>query len=156
MMDLPQHQRLWHILIGCTRQYRVHEREIREEDIGGVVHVITYEPLAHAREAPETETVVDCVLLKIGVDRPKAESYRDEFASLMKPLAGMLEQGPSYITLGAEIGDQGAAFCLMALGQVLGLWRVITPVDLGITGAKAMDAAGLGYVMLSGYKEEVS
>ncbi len=44
----------------------------------------------------------------------------------------------------------------MALGQVLGLWRVITPVDLGITGAKAMDAAGLGYVMLSGYKEEVS
>lgn len=45
----------------------------------------------------------------------------------------------------------------MALGHVLGIWRIVTPEDLGFTGAKAEQAAGLGYVMQAGYqREEIS
>ena len=56
--------------------------------------------------------------------------------------------------IGGYIGDQGAAFQLMALGQVLGLWEVITPSSLGLTGERASMAAGAGYLMISGYHPE--
>ena len=42
--------------------------------------------------------------------------------------------GPSYIELGAWIGDQGLALALMGLGSALGIWGIITPQTLGIEG----------------------
>lgn len=33
----------------------------------------------------------------------------------------------SYLQVGAEIGDQGLSFKLFALGELLGVWKVITP-----------------------------
>ncbi|THK37663.1 hypothetical protein EHS39_13590 [Ensifer sp. MPMI2T] len=155
MMTDIQIYRLHAILVDCTRQYRLHEKMV-ERDVGGM-HVVTYEALPHASEAPPEHTVVNCTLLKVGVDRDKAESHRAELRQLIAPMEPILKLGPSFITLGAEIGDQGAAFQLMALGHFLGFWRIVTPEDLGFTGAKAEQAAGLGYVMLAGYqREEVS
>lgn len=90
----------------------------------------------------------------IGVDRAKAESYREPLIGLLNayPDPAQLAGGPSYIHVGGVIGDQGAAFCLFALGQVLGLWTVITPATMGFTGAEARDMAGAGFVMISGYR----
>jgi hypothetical protein len=63
--------------------------------------------------------------------------------------------GPSYITWGAWVGDQTAALMLMGAGQYAGMWEVVTPGKLGITGEKADELAGLGLVMTSGWKEAV-
>jgi len=35
---------------------------------------------------------------------------------------------------------------------VLGLWDVITPATLGLSGELAQDAAGRGFIMCTGFK----
>jgi len=101
---------------------------------------------------PELERV-DMQFLTIGVHREIAEEHRSEFIGLLNdyPQADRLTAGPSYIEVGGEIGDQGAAFQLFALGKVLGLWDVITPATLGFSGEQATQLAGIGYIMISGY-----
>ena len=54
----------------------------------------------------------------------------------------------NYMELGGWIGDQGVAMQLMALGQLLGLWRVITPLMLGLPADLAMQMAGAGMVSM--------
>ena len=41
-----------------------------------------------------------------------------------------------------------------ALGQALGMWKVITPKRLGFTGAEADRLAGNGLVMMTGWKDD--
>ena len=36
----------------------------------------------------------------------------------------------NYISMGAEIGDQGIAIMTIALGDLLGAWRALTPVRM--------------------------
>lgn len=101
-----------------------------------------------------TPEMVDLEFLVIGVDRAAAERLRAELISILNtyPRPDRLASGPSYIEVGGEIGDQGAAFQLFALGKVLGLWGVITPATFGMKGEEAKRAAGAGYIMISGYK----
>ena len=49
----------------------------------------------------------------------------DEFRRLAEPY--MPQEETSYITLGADLGEQGFAMQLMALGHLLGIWRVRSP-----------------------------
>lgn len=58
--------------------------------------------------------------------------------------------GPSYIEIGGWIGSQDLALRLLALGEYHGLWQVVTPKTLFITGPEADQLAGLGMVMASG------
>lgn len=118
---------------------------------GGILEVYAMPHVSEAR--PEIERV-DMEFLVIGVNRDAAERHRAEFVDLMNayPNPHVLAGGPSYIAVGAEIGDQGAAFQMFALGKVLGLWDVITPATLGATGQQARDLAGSGFIMISGYK----
>jgi hypothetical protein len=62
-------------------------------------------------------------------------------------------EGPSYIHAGAVFLSQDNAFQLFALGQVLGLWQIITPETFGITGDDASELAGSGFVMIDGFRE---
>jgi len=39
-------------------------------------------------------------------------------------------QEHNYIELGGWLGDQGAALMLMGLGSLLGLWRLMTPMNV--------------------------
>jgi hypothetical protein len=56
--------------------------------------------------------------------------------------------GPSYITIGAWIGDQGIALTLIGLGAELGIISAVTPETLHITDKDmADDLAGRGYIM---------
>ena len=123
-----------------------------DKEPGGVV---TIDAMPHTDDAPADLEKVDCEFLVIGVDRKKAEVYRADLIELLNtyPSPERLAGGPSYIEVGAEIGDQGAAFQLFALGKTLGLWDIITPKVLGFSGAEARQMAGIGFVMMSGYKK---
>jgi hypothetical protein len=148
-MDL---NRLYHILGDCTVQLRKGP-EVERERVGpvDVTHVYA---MPHESEAkPEVEKV-DVTFMVIGVDKAVAEAHRAELVTILNayPEPDRLAGGPSYIEVGGVIGDQGAAFQLFAVGQVLGLWQVITPRTLGFTGDTEREMAGRGLVMITGYK----
>lgn len=115
--------------------------------------VATFDMMPHESAADGLEKI-DMEFLTIGVDKAKAESHRADLIELLNdyPNPASLAGGPSYITVGAEIGDQGAAFQLFALGKVLKLWDVITPKMFGMEGEEARQAAGSGFVMMTGYQ----
>jgi hypothetical protein len=143
-------EKLYEILRETTGQLR--KGEVVEQK-GIATHIYA---MPHESEAkPEIEKV-DCCFLVIGVDKQKAEQHREELIEILNtyPDLNRLSQGPSYIEVGGVIGDQGAAFQLFALGKVLGLWQLITPELFGFTGEKALQMAGSGMVMISGYKKE--
>lgn len=164
-MDLD---RLYEILRECTIQLRKGEVFEGSQNLvaqaeamgrgeqttpltgGGVLTIDMNPPVSAAR--PDLK-LIDCHFLKIGVDVKLAQARRDELTAILDqwPQPDRLAGGPSYIEVGGVIGDQGAAFQLFALGQALGLWKVITPGSLGLTGREADDAAGSGFVMISGY-----
>ena len=145
-------QRLYQILSETTNEYRKGPEVTKEitENLE-VTHVYAMPPVD---DAPESDVMVDVHFMQIGVNKTKAEKIRDEFNEILDtyPDPERLKGGPSYIEVGAVIGDQGAAFKMFALGEVLGLWQVITPASLGMTGAMADQMAGGGMVMTSGRK----
>ena len=128
-----------------------------EEDKPGV-RVTTIDMMPHQSKAAPGLEKVDMEFLVIGVDKAKAEGHKAELIEILNtyPNPERLAGGPSYIEVGAEIGDQGAAFQLFALGKVLKLWNVITPALMGVTGDKAREMAGSGFVMISGYRPHKS
>lgn len=97
---------------------------------------------------------VDMHFVTVAVNKEAAEREREKLVALLNewPDPEQLAGGPSYIAVGGVLGDQGAAFELFALGKVLGLWSVITPETFGMTGDEARRAAGMGYIMCSGYR----
>jgi hypothetical protein len=148
-MNIP---RLYEILNETTVQLR--KGAVVEESRVGPVAVTEVFSMPHVDEAMPGIEKVDLEFLVIGVDKAKAEARKDELVELLRQYSDLdeLGQGPSYIAVGARIGDQGAALQLFALGKVLGLWNVVTPATLGMTGAEAREAAGLGYVMITGFR----
>lgn len=145
-------KRFYEILGETTIQLRKGDAVEKREQPGLQVTEIYMMP--HESEAvPELEKV-DLEFLIIGVDKTKAEERRAELISILDtyPNPERLAGGPSYIEVGGEIGDQGAAFQLFALGKVLGLWDVITPKSLGVEGDAARKMAGSGFIMITGYR----
>jgi hypothetical protein len=144
--------RLHTILDETTVQLRKGPQ--RTECKAGTVRVVEIFAMPHADEAPSDLEKVDCHFVVVAVDKGKAEEHRAELIELLKtyPQPDVLAGGPSYIAVGAAIGDQGAAFQLFALGQVLGLWELITPTSLGFEGEFADEAAGRGFIMITGWR----
>lgn len=135
-------EHLYQILNSTTAQFRKGETIVRREAPSGVQ---TREVFAMPHESSATDLVcVDLHFVTIGVDSAKAEAARADLIKILAewPDPSELANGPSYITAGATIGDQGAAFQLFELGKVLGLWDVITPAMYGMTGEEADSAAG--------------
>ena len=81
---------------------------------------------------------------------------KDELLALLRaeyPQLDRLAKGPSYIEMGGALGDQGLALQLIGLGELVGLWKAITPASLGLTGEQANELAGKGFVMAGGNQE---
>ena len=116
--------------------------------------VVTFDMMPHEGDLRPGFEKVDCHFLVVGVDKAKAEARKAELIDLLNayPRPDRLAGGPSYIEVGGEIGDQGAAFQLFALGKALGLWGIITPEAMGFEGAEADQMAGSGFVMMTGYR----
>ena len=107
-------------------------------------------------------TTVDCHFVDVGFTEALAgwdhQQFYDAVIAAEDGLYAAMDvetwrQGPSYITIGAWIGDQTTAFRFMACVQAHGLGHVITPATLGVTDKAAADnMAGGGMVLLSGLK----
>lgn len=147
-----------------TRIYRPGP-EIEETPTGwgGIVEIWVGTP--HESEAvtdPDLFPSIDVHFFRVSVSRADAEALSGTFYDVMEDWPvdptyspeNRLAGGPSYIELGAQIGTfmgQQDAMRLMALGEVLGAWKVITPGRLGLTGTDADRAAGGGYIMVTPY-----
>ena len=145
-------ERLHEIIRKTTVQLR--KGEAVEEHQTGNIHTTEVFAMPHEDQVVNDGIKkVDCHFIVVGVDKIKAEHYRDELFEILKtyPEPDRLAGGPSYIEMGRMIGDQGAAFQLFAIGQVLGFWEVITPKTMGFTGPFANQMAGSGMVMISGF-----
>lgn len=159
-MDLKN---LYAILSSCTSQFRKGEEVVVNEG-GGVTSTHIYMMPAVDEIDDPNIVKVDVHFVVIGVDKLEAEKHREELLAILRnwpteawgvqvaPITGEV----SYITAGAVIGDQGAAFQLFALGEVLGFWKVLTPEVMGITGGLADQLAGAGMITISGLKVEDS
>lgn len=80
----------------------------------------------------------------------RGEPQADQFKLLLAghyPNLDRLKNGLSYIEIGAALGDQGLALLFIGLGDLLGVWRAVTPARLGITGMAGEGLAGQGLVM---------
>lgn len=118
----------------------------------GVLEVTTFDVMPHKDQLPHDpdREIIDMVLCDVAVLKSRAEAARPEIIRLLETQDPALwEGGPSYITIGAALGDQGLAFKLMAVLKVLGMAEVITPMTFGVKGELATQVAGQGYVMLT-------
>jgi hypothetical protein len=142
---------LYEILAECTVQLRKGP-QISGKQLPGVDVVEIY-MMPDESEAPDDMFKLDVFFLVVGVDLEKAEARKTELLDVLSsyPNPERLAGGPSYIEVGAEIGDQSAAFQLFAIGKALGLWDVITPETFGFSGEKARAMAGQGFVMMTGH-----
>lgn len=142
------------------RKGEVVSRQITE----GGLEVITIDAFPALPEG--ARTVVDCHFVTIGFTEHLASlSHREFFEAVLAAREGAFANmnlsdwagGPSYIAVGAWIGDQTDAFRFMACVQAHGLGTVITPARLHITDPEQANLmAGAGYIMLSGLTEPPS
>lgn len=145
---------LYEILHETTVQLR--KGPVIVEETVEDIDVVHFYFMPDESEAPDHLIKVDLHFITIGVDLEKAENRRKEITEIIQsyPDQNSLSNGPSYITVGGELGDQGAAFQLFALGEALGFWKVITPKKLGLDGDFANEMAGAGYILIDGYEPE--
>lgn len=157
---MPDTDRLNEVIRDYTVAYRK-GAEVTEKTVGGlkVIEVFGYP------QTPSRGDLVDVHFINVGF----TEASVDEQAfldALVQALSGSgefqnmdrarLASGPSYIETGAWLGSQDQALRFIALGAHYGLWDVITPATLHITGEQADMLAGGGMVMNSGIKQGVS
>jgi hypothetical protein len=147
--------RLFKILDETTTQYRKGEQVVVSKigEAGRRIEVVELYNMAHVDQAPVDAGVdlVDVEFLTIAVDKAAAERNRAELLAILRewPEPARLAGGPSYMEVGGVVGDQGAAFQLFALGQTLGLWKVMTPKDFGYEGDEVQRVAGMGYIFIA-------
>lgn len=108
-----------------------------------------------------TGHTVDMVFFRVSaIDSPDLETFKTltkesiqgEFCSC-NPLDG---REHSYLELGAWIGDQGLAMQYMALGELLGACKVISPAIWTPNKELQLQIAGSGYLsIISAPKEAV-
>ncbi len=148
-------QKLYDIVRDSTRVFRKGEAvEARQVGTVDIVDLFGYD---HTSEAPLGDKFdkVDMIFIDVVVDRARAEEYRGALVEQLRnyPHPESLAAGPSYIELAPNLGmKQTEALRLMALGQTLRMWDVMSPRTLGVVDdATAKEMAGQGFLMISGY-----
>jgi len=85
-------------------------------------------------EVSSRKHTADMVFFKVAmVDGPDADTLKSLIASQRGQFCDVdLFDGKehNYMEIGAWIGDQGLALQFMALGNLLGLWKLLTPKEL--------------------------
>jgi hypothetical protein len=144
-------ERLADLILKNTVPFRKGEPVVERDH--GNVHVTEVFGYPHQDEAPEMQKV-DVHFITVGVPKstPELKDALVEAIEKEYPSIDRLKCGPSFIEVGGELGDQELALRLFGLGEVLGLWKVITPKLLQMEGPEADMMAGQGFVMISGYK----
>ena len=83
------------------------------------------------------------------------EEYPDFSSS--SPMAATLSE-MSYISIGGVLGDQGLALMMIGLGEILGLWDVLTPQKVlpGFDKSVYDQMMGMGLISASISKEQLA
>jgi hypothetical protein len=110
--------------------------------------------LAPSSSYREVDTHFFKVLVRDPIDPNVARTLADHLGALCTD--EFLARGPSFIDLGAKLDSQDLALTVMAVGEVAGFWKLITPEQLGIMGEQANKMAGRGFVMTDGFKRPSS
>lgn len=150
-------QKLYEILEESTKVYRK-GAEIQERNVGNL-HVVEIFGYEHTSKAPEDARYekVDMVFVDVVVDKEKATKRQEELEDILfdYPQPERLAAGPSYIELSPNCGlEQDGGLRLMALGKSLNLWEVISGKTFGFDEATTRSMAGVGLLMISGYRRE--
>ena len=104
----------------------------------GIAHVSVHFYQVAAVGEPTRQELLDLI----------ADNEKGEWTTIALSRA---EEGPSYIEWGGWIGDQGLALRLLGLGELVGLWQVITPERMNVPLELRGDMAGAGYVCNAGF-----
>ena len=100
---------------------------------------------------------IDCCFIEVGVFIKVASRYKKEIISILhseydpKDPRFKNAEGYSFLAEGLFDRDEADALRLMALGKVLKLWTLNTPVTLGYEGEEAEELARLGYIFVTGF-----
>jgi hypothetical protein len=113
-----------------------------ESDHG--VMVVEIFDMPNISDTPEGIYLVDVHFIVIGVNLEKAEENKADIIAWLQ--ANLEPREYSYIELGGVIEDQGMAFALMAMGEALKLWKVLTPEVMGMPAEMCDQMAGMGYI----------
>ncbi len=98
-----------------------------EKNIGGVYEIFGFPPAAAVEQNGEIK-MVDCHFIMVAVREKRALQLKGELEKLLTEWTEWpQDREVSYIEAGALLGDQTLAFQLFALGEVCGLWKVLTP-----------------------------
>ena len=89
------------------------------------------------------------IILKV----PKLKQNKEKIMQWLDhyPEPDRLKGGISYIELGAIVGDQRMAIVLMAIGDYFNWWNLIHGETMGMSRAEAIEMAGRGFIMTTGY-----
>ena len=103
---------------------------------------------ANPEQHQPTGHTADMIFFKVAA---KDDPDPKEFEKIVREECPQIFDGQehSYMNLGAELGDQGYAMEVMGLGNLLGLWSLLTPRSvLGSTIDDAMvqNMAGMGMI----------
>ena len=143
------------IVIPCTDVFRKGEVVTNytvENSRGGVVAEVT-EINAYPHADEYDGPLVDMVFVEVGVNLHNANPLRDHLIKAIGDGIGG-ESGvdyhnrASYISIGADLGDQEMALRFMALCSVLHIGELITPMSMGFEGDTALTMAGVGLLYL--------
>ena len=97
---------------------------------------------------PEGHTA-DLVFFKVkGINDPNIKEFKE---LVEKEFPYWLDgKEHSYLQIGGDIGDQGLALITMGLGELLGLWELLTPENMMpfLDDAMKMEMAGRGYISI--------
>ncbi len=99
--------------------------------------------------------IIDCFVVEIGVDVPAALSRLKEFESFLQqyPDPASLRIGPSFVDMSARLKvSADTVFRIFAYGAALGLWKIRTPADFGMSFRLAEEALKAGAILIDGYK----
>jgi hypothetical protein len=148
-------QRLYEILQKTTRVYRKGE-QVEQREVGNI-HVTEIFGCPRTSEATKDNGYekVDMIFVDVLVDRKNAELCKNELEKILEeyPQPDRLAGGPSYIELAPNLGlEQEGALRAMALGKTLGLWQIMSAKTFGMDEQTAREMAGVGLLMISGYK----
>jgi hypothetical protein len=115
-----------------------------------VVEIFGY---PHVSESPTPTT--DMVFLSVGFTDDACVMRKELLRAIGDGIGPETEQdwhkGPSYIVIGADLGEQDLALRFMALCQHVGISKVITPKMLGFDDPEqALTMAGMGCLLIDG------
>src|SRR5882724_4591501 len=151
---MSNNDELYKYVNACASQVRKSDKVTTRKTGNVQVTEIFAMPSRDEIEAAADLQFVDLHFIEIAVNKQLADQGRALFIDWCDsyPRPDRLAEGPSYIELGGVLGDQGFALMVMAVGKILGLWSILIPKMFGIEGAEADQMAGVGHVMISGYR----